>query len=189
MKKVSAVIPTRQISEQVKKVVADLKQFPFIDDIILADEEGSMYKRYTAMKRARHDLIYTQDDDCIVDVKHLYGYFDGTKLVNGMKPERAKHYAGRDTLVGWGAFLDRRWTQCFDEYMATYGVDEILQREADRIFTCLCPASRITVITAIADLPSAMSPGALSLQADHERSRRTAVERCEKLIEARKVAS
>ncbi len=182
MGKVSVVIPTRKITEQVKSIARDLKRFQFIDDIIIADEEGSIYKRYTAMKRARNDTIYTQDDDCIVDVKHLYGYFDGTKLINGMKPERAKYYSGPDTLVGWGAFIDRKWLRCFNQYIAVYGVDDILQREADRVFTCLCEVKRVTVITAIVDFPSAMSPESLSLQPNHESSRKVAVDRCEKLM-------
>ena len=194
MTKVSAVLLKYQRFEELDQIVENLRQYPFIDDIVIHDNSGKdnvkMYGRYFATRHAKHDLIYTQDDDCIVEnLQELYDTFCKNlykTLVNGMKPERLQFYIGSDTLIGWGTFFDRRWLWCLKIYLEKYGMDSIFLRETDRIFSTLnrIEVGRVTVPAKIKDFPSSMSKQSLSLQAEHEQSRLIAVKRCEGLIYA-----
>lgn len=191
--KVSAILIKYQRIDELAKIIETLKQYPFIDEILIHDntkQNIKMYGRYYAVRRARNQMIYVQDDDCIVgNLNQIYNYFvkgKCTELVNGMKPERAPFYAGLDTLVGWGAFFNKDWIGVLDWYLDKYGMDQIFLRETDRIFTSLCRAvaPRVTVPAVIMDFPSAMSPNALSLQREHEQSRAEAVSRCKEILHA-----
>lgn len=187
-RKVTAILIKHKRLEELKAIVENLKQHSFIDEILIADNSRRnimLLARYETMHLARNDTIYIQDDDCIIqDLQDLYTKYDGTRLVNGFKAERMHLYRSKDTLVGWGTFLDRRWTYGpISKYIDMYGKDHILMRDADRIVTAMIEVPKLTVPVFVKDFPSAMVPYALSLQRDHENSKALALYRCQKIME------
>ena len=65
--KISAIIPTRGTR---LKEIEIIKKFihSFFDEVIIAADIGNkVYARYEAILRAKNDIIYTQDDDCLVN--------------------------------------------------------------------------------------------------------------------------
>ena len=134
-----------------------------------------MYGRYlAALHIAKHPLIYTQDDDCIVPretVEELYqnACLRPGKIHNVLKPTHM-HYAelplmqdntvlGYETLVGWGAFFMAFDAQCLEKYVKAFGEDNILYENADRIFTVLQQSGPPASIEArVTDFPSATDP-------------------------------
>ena len=183
-RKVTAILIKHRRLDELKVIVENLKQYSFIDEILIADNtkcNKMLYARYETMRQARNDDVYIQDDDCIiVDLQDLYAKYDGTRLVNGFKAERMHLYRSKDTLVGWGTFLDRRWTyEPISIYIGIYGKDHILMRDADRIVTAMIEVPKLTVPVFVKDFPSAMAPYSLSLQRDHESSKTLALSRGE----------
>jgi len=166
--KVSAVLLKYHRPKELDAICDHLKQYDFIDEVLIRDntEENLMgYGRYLTAKKARNETIYVQDDDCIIDVQKLYDIYDGTKLINGMKLSGIDAYSGRDSMVGWGTFFDKSWIKLLDKYINKFGVDDVLIREADRIFTSLLP--RTTIVMNVKDFPSALSKDALFRHPEH----------------------
>lgn len=132
--KVTAVLITRE-AEYPKKV--KLEGF---GEVIIRTNCPNIYERYVQAAKAKHDIIYVQDDDCIVDYRELFTHYDG-HLTNAMMGRREYYEevsGGRITLVGWGAFFPKSMLSVFDQYITKYGTnDPHLMREADRIFTWL----------------------------------------------------
>lgn len=109
----------------------------FFDEVIIKTESPNVYTRYLEAKKAKNDIIYVQDDDCIVDYRKLLNFYNG-KITNVMTPHHLKYYEKSGiTLVGWGCFFPKEMLNCFDKYISVYGEDSHLMREADRIFTYL----------------------------------------------------
>lgn len=185
MEKVTACLLNYKRPDELREIEKHLRSFPFIDEVLIWDNSGKKnvinYGRYLAAKAARNEIIYTQDDDCIIEnVASLYSTFvalNGEKMVNGMKPERASAYRGKDSIVGWGAFFRREWASVLNKYIAKWGEDYIFHRETDRIFTVLCPVERLQVDAVVKDFSSAMAPYALSLQREHEQVKAAALTR------------
>jgi hypothetical protein len=176
--KVSAVLLRYKRPDELDAICDHLEKYDFIDEILIHDntkENIMCYGRYVTALKARNDTIYVQDDDCIIDVEALYDRYDGTKLVNGMKPSHVKAYKGIDSLVGWGAFFDKSWIKVLDKYIDKYGKDDVLLRESDRIFTSLLP--RETIAIDVKDFPSAQSEDALYKQEGHLDYRKEAIKR------------
>lgn len=192
--KVSAVLTRYKRLQELEQIIENLKQYDFIDEILICNNTKDnlmSWARYEKMHLAKNDTIYLQDDDCIIEnLRELYDYYDGTKLINGFKKERMQLYPGKDTMLGWGAFLDRRWTYIpMSKYIGTYGKDRILFREADRIFTVLMEMPKLTIPVIVRDFPSAMASFALSLQPDHEITKAMALKRCEAISRSKTVAA
>lgn len=183
---VTAIIIKYKRVNEVNEIVRHLSQFDFIDEIKVWDNTRvniGVFGRFKAMSEAKNEHIYIQDDDCIVNnVREMFNLYDGSMLVNAMKKQHACRYGSRVTLLGWGAFINREWIKVFDKYIEKYGEDDLLYREADRIFTAMLPVPRITVCADVTDYPSAMGNMALSLQPGHEGYRVEATKRCECLI-------
>jgi GT2 family glycosyltransferase/predicted TPR repeat methyltransferase len=75
------------------------------------------------------------------------------------------------SLVGWGAFFKKGAEQVLQRYIERFGEDELLCREADRIFSLLMNRPHRSLLAEVADLAGASGPEALSVEADHlERS-------------------
>ncbi len=191
--KVSAVLVKWKRTNELEQIVDHLRGIGFIDEIIVWDntaENRVCYSRYlAAITKARNDTIYVQDDDCIVEnIPEIYSTFDGGHLSNGIKPERVIEYANQRgqepyiTLVGWGAFFKKDWVSCLDRYLEKYGEDDVLHREADRIFTYLLARHHNTIEARIRDLPSASGEMALYLEHDHKKRINETKRRLETLI-------
>ena len=131
MKNVTAVLITRD-KEYPKEI--NLEGF---GDVIIKTESPHVFQRYIEAEKAKTDLIYFQDDDCIVDYKELYKHYNGL-LTAGITEHHLNAYKNSGvTLVGWGCFFPKSMLLNLNKYIERYGLDKHLLREADRIFTYL----------------------------------------------------
>lgn len=187
--KVSAVLLKWARPKELKMVQAHLETIPYIDEIIVWDntkENYINYGRYLGALEARNDIIYTQDDDCIVrNISDLFGQWDGERIVNLMKPSHMPLYTDH-TMFGWGALFDRRWAECLKLYIDVHGEDYVFKRETDRIFSILAPVPFKTFAGDIQDFPCAYDHNALYLQPDHESTKHLAIERAEAIRDNRR---
>lgn len=158
---VTAIIPTRGDHD----LTPVLQSLPF--DQIITTREPGLYCRYESVKVAKHDLIFTQDDDCIVDVAELLRQYQGGVLCN--MPARKRHeYPDGIALVGWGALFPRSAVEVFERYFWLYKPDALFLREADRVFTGLQPVQLCDV--QFTHLPKAHGRDRMGAQPDHLRS-------------------
>ena len=103
-----------------------------------------------AVEKAKFDIIYTQDDDCVVDIPLLLNEWDG-HFVTNMRPNRAAEYAKNMTLIGWGAVFNKDLIYALDRYTNRFGRDPLFIRECDRVFTGL--NTHKTVFIEVENLP------------------------------------
>lgn len=102
--------------------------------------------RYELAKKAANDIIYVQDDDCVIrDIDKLYKEFlkDPSTMVTGGIQDYIDvvddnvHDSKQMGLMGWGSFFKKEWIGVLDKYTDTYGKDDCYIRESDRIFSIL----------------------------------------------------
>lgn len=126
-RRVTAVLITRE-SEYPKDVRLDFE----FDEVLVETNCRNVLRRYELALQARNDVIYFQDDDASIDIKHLWSQYNG-KLTYAITPGHLIMYASTGVaLVGWGAFFPKMLID-FRRWEAAYGpVDEM---ECDRIFT------------------------------------------------------
>src|ERR1017187_9728776 len=136
-RKVSAVIVTRGDRD----LSAIVRSLPF-EDVVIWDnsrrpENVKVFGRFRAIQEARNDLIYTQDDDCIVQATQLLPHYEDGMIVTNVPRRWQEFYTDGVTLIGWGALFHRRLVDQFDRYLASWPQDDLFQRECDRVFTAL----------------------------------------------------
>lgn len=133
MIKATAILITRE--KEYPKGLIDFNDF---DEVLIKTESPSVYERYVLASKARNDVVYVQDDDCITDYKKLFESYDG-RLTNAMTERHNEWYKlkGGITLVGWGCFFPKKMLINMSKYVDNYGIDSHFLREADRIFTYL----------------------------------------------------
>ena len=181
---VSVVIPTNHQREaELQNVVTHLKSLGF-EDIILAEGSKRMYNRYEAVWGAKNEVIYTQDDDCIIsNIKELLGAYRPDRITANSKMERMLWYedlyAGRVCLVGYGAIFHRDLVKNMNKYLDEHGEDHLFYREADRVFTWLNEKKIIVADKSIKDFPAAF--GGLSFEPDHWKSMDVMIRRLKNL--------
>jgi hypothetical protein len=105
-----------------------------------------VYGRYAATFEATRPIIYTQDDDCLVDVAAILDAYEPGVVVCNMPERRRREYFDGIALVGWGACFDATLV-CggMDRYVAHYSLDELFLRECDRVFTATNTVKRVDV--------------------------------------------
>lgn len=131
MNNVTAVLITRE-KEYPSNIVLD-----GFGEILVRTESPSVYERYLLAAKAKNDIIYFQDDDCVLDYEYLWKQYNGG-ITSGITDHHLRAYAGTGcTLVGWGCFFPKENLKVFEKYIERYGQDAHLLREADRIFTVL----------------------------------------------------
>ncbi len=147
-------------------------------DIVIWDNSKrniALAGRFEAAKLASNDVIYTQDDDCLIhNIDSLIQMFDEEHLICNITPFHYNLYRhltvgrGEITLLGWGSIWDRRWVD-FSRYLEFYPADERFMIEADRIFTASLqrPHHYLLTDTDISELPSAHEMMALSQRRSH----------------------
>lgn len=193
MEKVSAVLLSWKRPEELRQIKKHLSKIDFIDEIIvwenIPQNNKMSYGRYLGAKQAKNDIIYIQDDDCIVEnIREIYTTFDGKHLSNGLRANnmlkygRQKNNKPYTTLLGWGAFFKKEWIKVFDKYIEKYGEDELLCREADRIFTILLARKHNTIVAKLKEFPSWKGPMALCLQPNHLEKKELAIKRAEEVL-------
>ena len=135
MEKISAILITRE--HQYPEIILERLDLGFFDEILITTECPSVYHRYLTASKAKNDIIYVQDDDCMVNYQVLFNHYDG-RITNTMTlPFQEKYNDKGCTLVGWGCYFPKSMLAAFDKYIAKYGMDAHLSREADRIFTSM----------------------------------------------------
>lgn len=136
------------------------------DEIIICRGHGGVWERYEAASRAKHDVIYTQDDDCVVEFPAVVAEYEQGRVVCNMPAWKRSEYPDAIALVGWGGVFHRSALAAFGRYFAQFPDEEgVFWREADRVFTGLNPLKLIDV--PFMNLPSATAPDRLGAQAEH----------------------
>lgn len=111
-----------------------LKSLEGFGEILIGDGKFGPYARYDeAVAKAKFDIIYTQDDDCLVNIDALLELWNGSFVANVM-PDRLEPCFNHNTLIGWGALFKKELAlTALDRYAQKYGKDYLYCREADRI--------------------------------------------------------
>jgi GT2 family glycosyltransferase/2-polyprenyl-3-methyl-5-hydroxy-6-metoxy-1,4-benzoquinol methylase/tetratricopeptide (TPR) repeat protein len=194
--RVTACLVSWKRPDNVRRIVEQLGANPIIDDILIwnndsgrrleidcenvrvinADRNMVTYGRYLCAKQAAHDVIYTQDDDCLVhNIDDLHQSFQLASdcISHGLKLGHLAHNvenffdSAQMALVGWGAFFKKEWIDVFDNYIAAFGEDDLLIRKADRLFSLLLNRRHRSTLADVSDLDGASGPEALSVKPDH----------------------
>lgn len=136
MEKISAILIEK--GPDYPEIVLERLDIGFFDEILIVVDSPSVYKRYEAAAQAKNPIVYVQDSDCMVNYQVLFSKYNG-QITNALPKEFEKKYGPEIgcTLVGWGCYFPKSMLGVFDKYIAKYGVDKHLLREADRIFTYL----------------------------------------------------
>lgn len=178
MEKISCCLITKE--KEYPKIIWERLTLGFFDEILLEVESPSVYKRYELAKQAKNDIVYVQDDDCLVNYQQLFKHYDG-RITNSITEGFKNFYDPLGcTLVGWGCFFPKEMINVFDKYIARYGEDAHLLREADRIFTYLNKPFN-TIIMPHEDLKRANSSEAMWKEPEHFPSAYEAIEKCKLL--------
>jgi hypothetical protein len=187
---ITACLITYKRQYNISKIVESLLRWPFIDEIIIRDNSKSEniinYGRYDSALRAKNDIIYTQDDDYIVNnVDKLYETFvdhpdmlvhSGNKSYENDIPNNI-HGDKQMAIVGWGAIFNRKWIPVLDKYIQKYGKDYCFFRETDRIFSILLGKHHLFVPGNLQELEGANNQDALCNQGEHIKYKKMAIER------------
>lgn len=152
-----------------------LYSLPFEDIVVWNSKELTpmqrtmqMYGRYKAADQCKNDVVYVQDDDCIVDVRQLVHQFKIDSVTCNMpvaKREEYKMLAPGVSLVGWGAVFHKDCLNVFDKYIGGCPADDLFYREADRVFTYLNHVRNVDV--PFRHLPHAHHKSRLGAQPEH----------------------
>ncbi len=160
------------------------------------DTDLGVYGRYAAIEYASHDLIYVQDDDCIVsDPQAIVDEWkaraagfaamsiwpNNDHVVCNM-PERFRgqglYATGEHALVGFGAAFHRDAPDIafrdFYEMSSFEGDWPFFHRTCDIVFTALTP--RVLVDIPYEDLPHAHAPNRMFKQKEHVAERQRMLE-------------
>lgn len=140
-------------------------------EVILETRCTGVHRRFELAARAKHDIVYVQDDDVQVDIMRLWKYYNG-QLTYAIPPGFKVMYdalSPRVCLIGWGAFFPRRFADParWQPYVDAHG--PVPSHEADRVFTYFCDQPHNPVYTQVrlAERGQAMSRD----NPDHYRSR------------------
>lgn len=177
--KISCVLITK-LSEY-PKIILERLTLGFFDEIIIKTESPSVYQRYLSAAQAKNEIIYVQDDDCLVNYQKLFEKYDG-RITNTMTlPFQKKYEEMGCTLVGWGCYFPKSMLNVFDKYIEKYGCleDPHLFREADRIFTYLNKPFN-TIIQPHEDL--LQTQDRMSLEPRHFPSANEALQKCRLIV-------
>jgi hypothetical protein len=161
--KVSAVIVTRgnvDLGPALSAIDAD--------EIIIRRGHGGVWERWCAVLEARHDVVYTQDDDAAVDFDAVMAAYDPKFMTCNMPMDRRREYQDGIALVGWGAAFHqqlairaiRRYRRVFPD-----SPDPLFLRECDRVITGLSPLKLIDI--PFAHLPHAFGKDRMGAQLEH----------------------
>lgn len=149
------------------------------DEILIETECPSIHRRYQLATKAKNDLIYVQDDDCITNVEALFKAYNG-QITNAITQHHLDWYKDKGvTLVGFGAFFPKNMID-FSEYLDKYPVDSLFLSQTDRVFTYLNRPFNQQLVT-IKNLPSATESGRMSTKPDHWSNLERILARCHTL--------
>lgn len=184
--KFSAVIVTRgnvDLGPAIAPIV------PLADEIIIRRGHNGVFERWSAIFEAKHSLVYTQDDDAVVDLEAFAGYGLNGITCNMPEWKRAEYQDGT-ALVGWGAWVPKAVAfDAFVRYRQYYEPDELFRRECDRVITGLSKLFLADV--PFTNLPWATGPGRMCAAPGdraHAEARKAIRERLEHIRNERRPA-
>lgn len=144
----------------------------------------AVYGRYqAALEHASNDLIYVQDDDCVLDPdgfdQLLEAQNEWPEAIAANMPERFRHdFYADHCLVGFGALFDRALARrAFAWFDEVTGVDAKAQLEDDPWFRRTCDivftalSRRVLVDVGYRDLPWASDGTRMWRQPEHVHER------------------
>ncbi len=166
---VTAIIPSRGDLD-LRDLQYHLLQSPAIAAVWIV-VGSTPFNRYLAAAGAPTPWVYTQDDDCLTDVRDLLDNAEPGIIVNAMTEHHARHYPGRQTLIGFGAVFERHLAYP----MLTWERDGLFLRESDRVFGSI--HEHRTLFPQICIQPSAHHPNRLWKQPEHHATRRAMEQR------------
>lgn len=177
---VTAVLLKWKRITEIESIKREIEKVKEIDEIIIWDNtiiNMMAFGRYLAALQAKNNIIYTQDDDCFVNnIKELINNYDGENIINNLNITHLEYQSKTNhTLVGWGSIFDKSWINVFNEYIDCYGIDNLLLREADRIFTGFYGKYK-SIEGKIDNIYSAYSDFALYKQTEHESFKNKAID-------------
>jgi len=147
----SAVIVTRG-NVDLGPIIQDI--VPHVDELIIRIGHGGVLERWEGVLSAKHDHVYVQDDDAIVEVMGLLaahvrrgGGFNTDPFITCNMPEwKRPEYQDGTALVGWGALVPKQVAlDALIRYRIHYDMDELFKRECDRVITGLSPLHLVDV--------------------------------------------
>lgn len=160
-KSVCAVIPTRG-DVPMADIVRHLYSYPEIAEVKVMVGD-TIFNRYLGALEAKQEVIYTQDDDCITDIRPILQAYDPRLIVNAMTKRHAKQYRRRQTLLGFGSLFHRSLLQNLMD--PKWIRDELFYSKCDRIFSTV--NEHKTVFPKITLLPYSTADNRLYRQPDH----------------------
>jgi len=150
MEKISCCLITTL--KEYPKIIMERLTLGFFDEILVHTECQNIYSRYLLAKQSKNSCVYFQDDDALLNYQQLFKHYNNG-LTNAMPLNfKAKYDEMGCSLVGWGMFAPKSSIDVLDKYIAKYGEDAHLLREADRIYTYLNKKFN-TIIMPHEDLP------------------------------------
>jgi hypothetical protein len=172
---------------------------PPFGDTMVANYGGPnrmCFGRFTAAAGASTKHIYVQDDDAAPsDVEELlYQCVNHRRLAVYLDESHTewskRHYklddcriGSYETLLGWGGVFEKEWLSVFLRYFMVFPeCDEILCREADRIFAMLLCQPHIELKTEIKHMDGACDSDALWRQPQHKDFGRLARVACRRIL-------
>lgn len=139
----------------------------------------AVYGRYAAIKAATTDIVYVQDDDCVLAYESfdaLAAAYEPGKIAANM-PERFRPYYPDSCLIGFGAIFDKELPDRAFSRLPSVPNDYL--RTCDVYFTAL--TERVIIDVPYQDREFASAPNRMWKQGDHVGSRNAALERARAL--------
>lgn len=168
---ITAILVVYKRESNIPKIIESILKFKEINEIIISrqtyGENIGVWKRLEAAYKAGNDIIYTQDDDALIDnIEDIYKAFDGNSIAFGATEGLQEAYKKNHVaLLGWGSFFKRDWVRNFIlRYVEKYHLpDEVAMKQGDRIFTSWFDR-HIMVPAKVTHLDGYKSPDAISEQ-------------------------
>lgn len=179
---VSAVLVTRGDVD----LTPVLDSLPF-DDVVIWNnstrpEDLKVAGRYAAIAEAKHELIYTQDDDAICPAAELVERYAGYLSWKEAGPLLVNVPPGEQPWLAWGAVFHRdQPDDAFKRWGALHDFDdETFCRWADVVFAHLAGWREVDL--GHDDLPWATAPNRMYQQPDHYTGQQRVRERAQALL-------
>jgi hypothetical protein len=113
------------------------------DEVVIRKGHGGVWERWEAALSAKHDVVFVQDDDCVVDYAGVIAAYDEAAVTCNMLTSHRSDYPDAIALVGWGCVFHKTMLGAFGQYVMKFPEDDLFRREADRVFTGLNPLKLI----------------------------------------------
>ncbi len=164
-------------------------RFPYIGLMHNRPRNEMLYGRFLASMDAKNDWIITQDDDYII--RNWEAIRESTlahpEQITGCMFYEAPQYKKQmipcgegcwDIMLGWGSMFRKELiAPVFERYVQRWGIDDILLRDADRVFAASQGRTHNMMEQDVEALPGVSGPMAMHLEKGHNLSSKTARQR------------